>query len=213
MVAKGFTQMPNVDYHETTSPTPASAPVKIIAVAANELGLPVFHLDVSQAFVQAPLAEEIYMRLPPGCGELSGKIVRLLKSQYGLKQACRKWYLLLVMWLVEMVRMEQCKAEPCIFHNMIDNKVSLIVGVHIDDIIVSGEHDMCDEFFDQLRQRFPLKNPGELKMYTGCVFERDWDNGILDINQTAFAISMVEQYNISTTSNIPGSPGVDLGPR
>ncbi|CAN0391313.1 unnamed protein product, partial [Ascophyllum nodosum] len=92
---------------------------------------------------------------------------------------------------------------------MIDNKV--IVGVHIDDIIVSGEHDMCDEFFDQLRQRFPLKNPGELKMYTGCVFERDWDNGILDINQTAFAISMVEQYNISTTSNIPGSPDREPG--
>ena len=72
---------------------------------------------------------------------------------------------------------------------------------------------MCDEFFDQLRQRFPVKNLAELKMYTGCAFERDWDNGILEINQTAFAINMVEQYNISTTSNIPGSPGVDLGPR
>ena len=31
MVAKGFTQMLNVDYHDTTSPTPASAPVKIRA--------------------------------------------------------------------------------------------------------------------------------------------------------------------------------------
>ena len=57
MVAKGFTQVQDVDYHETTSPTHVSAPVKIIAVAANELGLPVFHLDVSQAFVQAPLEE------------------------------------------------------------------------------------------------------------------------------------------------------------
>ena len=50
-------------------------------------------------------------------------------------------------------------------------------------------------------------------MYTGCAFERDWDNGILEINQTAFVINMVERCNTSTTSNIPGSPGVDLGPR
>ena len=47
-------------------------------------------------------------------------------------------------------------------------------------------------------------------MYTGCAFERDWDKGILEMNQTAFAKNMVRQYNISATSNIPGSP---LGPR
>ena len=57
VVAKGFTQVQDVDYHETKSPTPASAPVKRIAAIANEKGLPVFHLDVSQAFVQAPLEE------------------------------------------------------------------------------------------------------------------------------------------------------------
>ena len=153
------------------------------------------------------------MHLPLGCGELSGKIVRLLKCQYGLKQAGKEWHLLLVRWLVEMMRMEQCKAEPCIFRKMINNKVSLMVGAYVDDIIVSGEQDMWDEFFDQLRQRFSAKTLGELKMYTGCAFERDWDNGILEINQTAFTINMVEQHNISTTSNILGSPDEDLGPR
>ena len=153
------------------------------------------------------------MRLLPVCGELSGKIVKLLKCQYGLKQAGREWHMLLVTWLIESMRMGQCKAEPCIFRKMVNDKVSLMVGVHVDDIIVSEEQDMCDEFFDQLRQRFPVKNLGELKIYTGCTFERDWDNGILEMNQTAYTIHMVEQYNISITSNIPGSPGVDLGPR
>ena len=79
------------DYHELPYRTPASAPVKMIAAIANGKGLPVFHLDVSQAFVQAPLGEEIYMRYPPGCGELSGKVVKLLKCQYGLS---REWHLL-----------------------------------------------------------------------------------------------------------------------
>ena len=79
MVAKGLIQMPNVNYHEKISPTPASAPVKNKAVATNDLGLPVFHLDVSRVFVQAHLEEEIYMRLPPRRGKISSKIARLLK--------------------------------------------------------------------------------------------------------------------------------------
>ncbi|CAM9570017.1 unnamed protein product [Ascophyllum nodosum] len=37
----------------------------MIAAITNEKSLPVFHLDVSQTFGQAPLEEEIYMRLPP----------------------------------------------------------------------------------------------------------------------------------------------------
>ena len=152
VVAKGFTQVQDVDYHETTSPTPASAPVKMIAAIANEKILPVFHLDVSQAFVQAPLEEEFYMRLPPGCGELSGKGVKLLKCQYGLKQASREWHLLLETWLlVEKIGTEQCKAEPCVFRKIIKNEVSLMVGVHVDDIIVSGDRDLWNEFYGQLK--------------------------------------------------------------
>ena len=46
-------------------------------------------------------------------------------------------------------------------------------------------------FFYQLKCRFPVKNLRDLKMYTGCAFEREWDNGILEVNQTAFAGTMV----------------------
>ena len=79
-----------------------------------------------------------------------------------------------------------------------------MLGVNLDNIIVSGEQYVFDEFFGQLKQRFPVKNLGEPKMY----------NGILEKNQTTlFAEHVVDQCNISATSNNPGSPGVDLGPR
>ena len=45
------------------------------------------HLDVEEAFAQSELDEDVFLRLPKGCGSLSGKIVRLNKSLYGLKQA------------------------------------------------------------------------------------------------------------------------------
>ena len=48
--------------------------------------------------------------------------------------------------------MEQSKAEPCIFRKMINGKVTLMVGVHVDDIIVSGEKDVCDEFFRRFKK-------------------------------------------------------------
>ena len=185
LVAEGFSQVAGVDYNETTSPTPATAPVKMIAAVADEKDLPVYHLDVSQTFVQAPLKEEIFMRLPPGCGELPGNIVRLLKCQYGLKKAGREWHMLLVSWLVDESGLEQCKAEPCVFRLMVKDEVWFVVGVHVDDIIVSGGKNACDKFFAQLKERFPVKNQGELKMYTGRAFARDWESGLLERNQTA----------------------------
>ena len=183
LVAKGFSQVAGVDYNETNSPTPAAAPVKMIAVVANEMGLPVYHLDVSQAFVQAPLKEDLFMRLSPSCGALSGKIVRLQKCQYGLKQAGREWHMLLVNWLVEEIYLEQCKAEPCVFRLMAENEASLMVGVHVNGIIVSGGKSACEIFFAQLKERFPVRKQGELKMYTSYVFVRDWKPGVLEMNQ------------------------------
>ena len=56
---------------------------------------------------------------------------------------------------------------------MAKKKVELMVGVHVDDIIVCSENDACNKFLDELRQRFPVKNQGKLKMYTGYAFVRD----------------------------------------
>ena len=53
------------------------------------------HLDVDQAFIQSELDTDIYLRLPPGCGLVSGKVVILNKALYGLKQSGRAWYQLL----------------------------------------------------------------------------------------------------------------------
>ena len=61
----------------------------------------------------------------------SGKIVRLIKCQYGLKQAGRGWYTLLVNWLVKEIGLKQCKAEPCGFRLIVKIEVSWMVGVHV----------------------------------------------------------------------------------
>ena len=97
LVTKGFSEVAGIEFNETTAPTLVAAPVKMLAAVAIKENLPVYHLDVSQAFVQAPLKQTFFMRLPSGCGELSGKIVQLLKCPYGFMQAAAEsgpccWY-------------------------------------------------------------------------------------------------------------------------
>ena len=56
-----------------------------------------------------------------------------------------------------------------------------MVGIRVDDITVSRKQaGRGDEFFVQLKQHFPVKNLGELKMYPGFAFESDWNKEILD---------------------------------
>ena len=57
LVAKSSSQVAGVDNNERTSPTPAATPVRVIAAVTNTKGLPVYHLNVSQAFVQTPVKE------------------------------------------------------------------------------------------------------------------------------------------------------------
>ena len=77
-----------MDYLETFSPTANAASILIVALACK-FDWELLHLDIEQAFVQSELDHEVFMKLPQGCGSMSGKILRLNKSLYGLRQASR----------------------------------------------------------------------------------------------------------------------------
>ena len=66
--------------------------MRLLNAIACELDLDVCYVDVEQDFVQSKLDKDVFLRLPRGCGRLSGKVVRLNKSLYGLKQASRSWH-------------------------------------------------------------------------------------------------------------------------
>ena len=100
---------------------------------AGKLDWKLGHLDVDQAFIQAELNTEIVSRLPPGCGEMSGKVVLLNKALYGLNQSGRSWYKQLSSTLVEC-GFEQCLVDPCVFRLMLKDSVVAMLVVHVNDI-------------------------------------------------------------------------------
>ena len=91
LVPRGFNQREGIDYFETFAPTPAAGCIRLLSATACELDLDLCHFDAEQAFVQSNLEEDVFLRLPRGCGNMSVQVVRLNLSLYGLKQASRSW--------------------------------------------------------------------------------------------------------------------------
>lgn len=59
------------------------------------------HFDIQLALVQAPLEENIYIKVPPGCGDLAGKRVGLNIGLHALKQASQEFQALLTTKIID----------------------------------------------------------------------------------------------------------------
>ena len=90
-VARGFRQCEGIDVSATFALILSSSGVLLLGAIACERDIDLRHFDIDQAFVQSDLKGCVFLRLSKGCGDLPGKVVRLNKRLYRLKQASRKW--------------------------------------------------------------------------------------------------------------------------
>ena len=183
--------------------------VRLLSAIACELGLDVCHFDLEQAFVQSKLDEDVFLRLPRGCGCLSGKIVRLNKSLDGLKQASRSWHAYVTICL-KTLGFQQCLAHACVFRLVEKGRVAIIAVVHVDGIFAVGLKSRCDVFRDELNRMVPAKNLGELRWYGGCHYTREREMGTLTISQKTFANELVKTFCVTSTQSVPLRVGVKL---
>lgn len=110
------------------------------------------------------------MRLLMGCGQMSGKVMKLCRSLYGLKQASPQWHRHLVRDMRGLA-LEQYYADVCVMRLVEVGAVSTVVVaevVHVDHIFTTGFESMfCDKFCEGLNQFVPINNLGELRWYAG----------------------------------------------
>ena len=89
LVARGFTQVYGEDYHETFSPVVKYDSIRILLSYAVNKGMNIQQFDIKIAFLYGNIDEEIYMKQPLGYIKEEGKVCKLIKSLYALKQARR----------------------------------------------------------------------------------------------------------------------------
>ena len=85
-VAKGFMQVPGLDFHETYAPTCKPKTMRTLLALAAQWGLHLHQMDVKAAYLNSPLTEIVYMEQPEGFTEGKDKVCLLQRSVNGLRK-------------------------------------------------------------------------------------------------------------------------------
>ncbi|GJT64826.1 ribonuclease H-like domain, reverse transcriptase, RNA-dependent DNA polymerase [Tanacetum coccineum] len=116
LVAKGYIQEHDIDFEEVFAPVARMETIRLLlAIAANNKWQ-VHHLDVKSAFLHGDLQEEVYVTQPEGFIKRNdnGKVYRLIKALYGLRQAPRAWNIKLDNTL-KSLDFKKCALEQAIY--------------------------------------------------------------------------------------------------
>ena len=193
LVAKGYTQTYGVDYQETFAPVAKMNSVRILLSLAANKDWPLHQFDVKNAFLHGGLEEEVYMDVPPGFedSKSAGKVCKLKKSLYGLKQSPRAWF---ERFTQAMLRWgyKQSQGDHTLFiKHSPDNKVVALI-VYVDDIVVMGDDlDAMEQLQKCLSKEFEIKDLGRLKYFLGIEVLRS-KHGIF-ISQRKYVLDLLEE--------------------
>jgi hypothetical protein len=200
LVARGFTQVYGQDYDETFAPTMRKESLRMIFAISASNGWHVHSMDVDNAFLVSGLEEEIYMEIPEGIEQEAGKCCRVRQGLYGLKQSARNWYKELT------TKVKKCgfksTKDPCVFKN---DRTGVVMGVHVDDLIIAGKLDAVEATKAQLAAIFKMKDQGELAFFLGMRVQQDRSNGTIRIDQSHYAKELLRRFNM-TDCNPVSSP-------
>ncbi|CAI7847357.1 unnamed protein product, partial [Closterium sp. NIES-53] len=201
LVAKGFMQKEKQDFNEIFAPTAKPPTLRILLADAAVSGKSIIQMDISTAFLNGILEEDVYMTQPPGYEDGTGKVCKLKKSIYGLKQAPRCWYQKLAAVLEEMgFRTSSC--DESLFLKGEGEKLVLFL-VYVDDILLfSSSMKEIQNVQEQLMKNFKCKTLGEVKYYLGMHVERDLDHRWLKLHQEKFIKELGEKYGIENERKV-----------
>ncbi|GJZ21641.1 ribonuclease H-like domain, reverse transcriptase, RNA-dependent DNA polymerase [Tanacetum coccineum] len=116
LVAKGYIQQHGIDFEEVFAPVARMETIRLLLAIAATNKWEVHHLDVKSAFLHGDLKEEVYVTQPEGFTKEQdkGKVYRLIKALYGLRQAPRAWNIKLDNTL-KSLDFKKCALEQAIY--------------------------------------------------------------------------------------------------
>ncbi|CAI7782322.1 unnamed protein product [Closterium sp. NIES-54] len=149
--------------------------------------------DVTTAFLNGILEEEIFMAQPEGFDDGSGRVLKLKKALYGLKQAPRQWYLKL-RGVLEEIGFTPSMADHSLFM-LGEGELRSFMVVYVDDILIfSPSSDLVKEVMLKLQDKFKCKALGDVNFYLGLHIERDVEKRCMRVHQRKYQEALAASF-------------------
>ncbi|CAI7823409.1 unnamed protein product [Closterium sp. NIES-53] len=195
LVAKGFQQTKGKDFDEIFAPVGKGTSLGVMLGTAANRGWRIKQMDITTAFLNGIILEELYMLQPEGLDDGSGRVCRLKKAIYGLKQAPRAWY----HKLEETLLAGGFKKSEC-DHSLFllqEKEQFLMLLVYVDDILLLSESSaMIKRVEEMLEMQFKCSKIGDVKYYLGMHVERDLYKGVLRLHKRKYCEGLAEKYGL-----------------
>ena len=196
LVAQGFSQKFGLDYDETFCPVVRFESVRAAIALGVQNGLKLHQMDVTTAFLNGNLEEEVYMKQPEGFA-IKGQehlVCKLKRSIYGLKQSPRCWNSALDEKLKKM-GFVQSASDPCLY--VFSDGEMFIIAVYVDDILLGGKSDgQMSDVKKALSKQFKMKDMGALHHFLGVKIVRDPRSGDIWIGQQAYSEAVLQKFGM-----------------
>ena len=185
LVARGFEE--DIGDLRKDSPTCSKESVRLVLGFASSKQWKPNTIDVKSAYLQGnEISREVYLKPPPEFD--NGKLWKLHKTVYGLKDAARQWYLRVKTELLRMgVKVSSLDAGMFYWRNA--GEVAGIICLYVDDFLWVGDSIFKESIVDKLSEMFLIgSSASKAFKYIG-----------LNIGEQSDGTTQVDQFDYAHT--------------
>nr|GEV89312.1 hypothetical protein [Tanacetum cinerariifolium] len=190
-------QEEGIDFEESFALVARLEAIWIFLAYATHKNMVVYQMDVKTVFLNGNIREEVYVSQQDGFVDQDSPnhVYKLKKALFGLKQAPRTWYDMLLSFLISQ-DFSKGSADPTLFIRRNGNDL-LLVQIYVDDIIFAASTpELCDLFANIMCSKFKMSMMGKISFFLGLQISQS-PRGIF-INQSKYAFESLKKYGFES---------------
>ena len=210
--SRDFEQIEGKHYNpdHVYSPVTNEATIRIVLVLMIMAGWSSYLADVNEAFLMGEFENEeaLFLKIPKGFESKYSKtkVLRLRRTIYGLKQADRIFWILLLIAMRSM-KCEKSKADLSLYFKMMDNGLLLWLS-WIDECLCVGNPVEVAKTREEILSKFEREDVREVKEYLGCKIDRNWEDRQVRLTHPVLLQSYKDEFDLPPTGRSTNTPAL-----